>query len=212
MKRKDFSKLKIHVQKEKNTYFKHEDFIAGVAPNLRGIYASMYFQTPLIIEYKENLIPEENQTPEIELANFLAKSLNYIKNGIDNKKSIDNVISQLSFETTIGKNQFNEIAKMRAARILWAKMVKQFNPKNQESFALKINVQIHNSIDIFPVVLGGCQSIITDNTTNLNFVKETFIFKTIDPLAGSTFIEKRTEDIANNAWQIFVKKTNFLNS
>ena len=47
MKRKDFSKLKIEVQKEKVIHFEHEDYIAGIDPNLRGTYATMYFQTPL---------------------------------------------------------------------------------------------------------------------------------------------------------------------
>ena len=206
MKRKDFSKLMINVQKEKNTYFEHEDFIAGVSPNLRGIYASMYFQIPLKIEFKEYLIPIESTPPVIELANFLSKSFKFIKNGIENKDSIDNVISKLSFETNIGKNQFDEIAKMRAARMVWAKMVKQFNPKNQESFALKINVHIHNSIDVFPAILGGCQSLLTNKKMNLNFEEETFIFKTIDPLGGSTFIEKKTEDIAIKAWELFTKE------
>jgi len=95
---------------------------------------------------------------------------------------------------------------MRAARMVWAKMVKQFNPKNQESFALKINVHIHNSIDVFPAILGGCQSLFTNKKMNLNFEEETFIFKTIDPLGGSTFIEKKTEDIAIKAWELFTKE------
>tara|TARA_R110001583_G_scaffold43034_2_gene136813 strand:+ start:3655 stop:4284 length:630 start_codon:yes stop_codon:yes gene_type:complete len=205
MKRKDFSKLKITVQKEKDSYFEHEDYIAGVAPNLRGIHSTMYFQKSLETKISINTFSKENSTPEIELSTFLAESLNAIQKGIENNNTIDAIVLELSFETKIGKNHFDEIAKMRAARMLWAKLIKQFNPKNQCSFALKINATIDTSFNAFQAILGGCQRIVSNDKKNLIFVEETGILKTVDPWAGSTFIEKKTEEIATKSWLLFKK-------
>ena len=83
MKRKDFSKLKIYVQKEKDSYFEHEDFIAGLAPNLRGIYTTMYFQNPLETKILDTSFYKENTTPENELSAFLSESLDVIQKGIE---------------------------------------------------------------------------------------------------------------------------------
>ena len=104
MKRKDFSKLKITVQKEKDTYFEHEDFIAGVAPFLRGIHSTMYLQTPLETSVSDNLQQQENTSPEIELANFLTESFHYIQNSIQKSISVDVAISSQIFNTSITKN------------------------------------------------------------------------------------------------------------
>jgi len=205
MERKDFSNLEITVHNKKDLIFEHEDYIAGIAPNLRGIHATMYFQTPLETKIATDSFSKKNTTPEIELSNFLIESLNYIQKGIDANISIDIIVSELSFTTKIGNNHIDEIAKMRASRLLWSKLINQFNPKNQHSFALRINARIETCINAFQAILGGCQCIISKDKKHFFFEEETGILKTIDPWAGATFIEKRTEEIATKAWMLFNK-------
>ncbi len=84
---------------------------------------------------------EAGATNDIELAYTLADGLNYIRTGIKSGLDVDAFAPRLSFFWAIGMNHFMEIAKMRAARILWAKMVKQFNPKNPKSMALRTHSQ-----------------------------------------------------------------------
>jgi len=206
--RKDFSKLHIEVLKEKESYFNHEDFIAGVAPNLRGIHSTMYFQNPL----KTTVLNEDLTTlgilPAIELSNFLTTSFHTIQKSIKENIGIDNAVLQLSFKTTLCNNHLNEIAKLRAARMLWAKLVQSFTPQKQDSLALNIEVTINNPLNASAAILGGCQSL-TSTETHLFFEEETDILKTIDPWAGSAIIEKKTQEIANEAWLLFQKETNF---
>jgi len=386
MKRKDFSKLKIEVQNKKDTYFEHENYIAGTAPYLRGPYSTMFVsrpwtirqyagfstaeesnafyrrnlasgqkglsvafdlathrgydsdhervqgdvgkagvaidsvedmkvlfnQIPLdkmsvsmtmngavlpilafyivaaqeqgvdkkllsgtiqndilkefmvrntyiypptpsikiiadIFEYTSNNMPKFNSisisgyhmqeagaTPEIELAYTLANGLEYLRTGIETGMKIDSFAPRLSFFWAIGMNHFSEIAKMRAARMLWAKIVKQFNPKNQKSLALRTHCQTsgwslaaqdpfnnvaRTTIEAMAAALGGTQSLHTNaldeaialptdfsariaRNTQIYIQEETGITKTVDPWAGSTFVEKHTEEITNKAWEL----------
>jgi methylmalonyl-CoA mutase len=84
---------------------------------------------------------EAGATCDIELAYTLADGLEYLRAGVNAGMSIDDFAPRLSFFWAIGMNHFMEIAKMRAARMLWAKIVKQFNPKNQKSLALRTHSQ-----------------------------------------------------------------------
>ena len=84
---------------------------------------------------------EAGATADIELAYTLADGLEYIRTGIKAGLSIDNFAPRLSFFWAIGMNHFMEIAKMRAARMLWAKMIKQFNPTSTKSMALRTHCQ-----------------------------------------------------------------------
>ena len=84
---------------------------------------------------------EAGATSEIELAYTLANGLEYIKKGLETGMDIDSFAPRLSFFWAIGMDHFTEIAKMRAARMLWAKLVKQFNPKNPKSLALRTHSQ-----------------------------------------------------------------------
>ena len=386
MKRKDFSKLNIESQNEKETYFEHENFIAGIAPNLRGPYSTMYVQKPwkicqyarfstaeecnafyrrnlatgqkhlsiafdlatqcgydssheraqgnigktgvaidsvedmkvlfnqipldkmsvsitmngavlpilafYIVAAKEqginkkllevtiqndilkefmvrntNIYPptpsikmitdifaytrknmpkfnsisisgyhlqEAGATPEIELAYTLANGLEYLKAGIAAGMNIDSFAPNLSFSWIIGMNHFSEIVKLRAARMLWAKIVKQFNPKNQKSLALRTHCQTsgwslteqdpfnnvaRTTIEAMAAVFGGTQSLHTNaldeaialptdfsariaRNTQIYIQEETYITKTVDPWAGSDFVEKQTEEMVNNAWEL----------
>lgn len=84
---------------------------------------------------------EAGATADIELAYTLADGLEYLRTGINSGLDIDTFAPRLSFFWAIGMNHFMEIAKMRAARMLWAKIVKQFNPKNPKSLALRTHCQ-----------------------------------------------------------------------
>ncbi|MES2762217.1 MAG: methylmalonyl-CoA mutase [Bacteroidota bacterium] len=84
---------------------------------------------------------EAGATADIELAYTLADGLEYIRTGIKAGLNIDDFAPRLSFFWAIGMNHFMEIAKMRAARMLWAKMVKEFNPKKEKSMALRTHCQ-----------------------------------------------------------------------
>ncbi len=84
---------------------------------------------------------EAGATADIELAYTLADGLEYIRAGINAGMNIDQFAPRLSFFWGVGMNHFMEIAKMRAARMLWAKIVKQFDPKNPKSMALRTHCQ-----------------------------------------------------------------------
>jgi methylmalonyl-CoA mutase len=84
---------------------------------------------------------EAGATADIELAYTLADGLEYLRTGINAGLDIDTFAPRLSFFWAIGMNHFMEIAKMRAARMLWAKIVKQFNPKSAKSLALRTHCQ-----------------------------------------------------------------------
>ncbi|MBR5491698.1 MAG: methylmalonyl-CoA mutase, partial [Alistipes sp.] len=84
---------------------------------------------------------EAGATADIELAYTLADGLEYLRAGIDAGMSVDAFAPRLSFFWAIGMNHFMEIAKMRAARMLWAKIVKRFEPKNPKSLALRTHSQ-----------------------------------------------------------------------
>ncbi len=84
---------------------------------------------------------EAGATCDIELAYTLADGLEYIRTGIEAGMDIDEFAPRLSFFWAIGMNHFMEIAKMRAARMLWAKIVSQFNPKNEKSLTLRTHCQ-----------------------------------------------------------------------
>ncbi len=84
---------------------------------------------------------EAGATADLELAYTLADGLEYLKTGVAAGIDIDAFAPRLSFFWAIGKNFFMEVAKMRAARVLWAKMVKQFNPKHTKTMALRTHCQ-----------------------------------------------------------------------
>ena len=177
---------------------------------------------------------EAGATCEIELAYTLADGLEYIRTGIAAGMDIDSFAPRLSFFWAIGMDHFTEIAKLRAARLLWAKMVKKFDPKNQKSLALRTHCQTsgwslteqdpfnnvaRTCIEAAAAAFGGTQSLHTNaldeaialptdfsariaRNTQLYLQNETQITKTVDPWAGSEFIERKTEEIANKAWEL----------
>ena len=122
-------------------------------------------------------IQEAGGTADIELAYTLADGLEYIRAGLKVGLDIDEFAPRLSFFWGIGMNHFMEIAKMRAARMLWAKLVKQFNPKSEKSMALRTHCQTsgwslteqdpfnniaRTCIEAMAATLGGTQSLHTN--------------------------------------------------
>jgi methylmalonyl-CoA mutase len=183
---------------------------------------------------------EAGASAEIELAYTLANGLEYVKKGIEVGLKIDDFAPRLSFFWGIGMNHFTEIAKMRAARLLWSKIIKQFNPKNKKSMALRTHCQTsgwslsendpYNNIsrtyiEAMAAVFGGTQSLHTNSldeaialpsenaariarNTQLFIQKENNICNVIDPLGGSHYIEKLTNDIAKKAWELIQEVEN----
>ncbi|MDO5976720.1 methylmalonyl-CoA mutase [Flavivirga jejuensis] len=177
---------------------------------------------------------EAGATCDIELAYTLADGLEYIRKGLAAGMDIDTFAPRLSFFWAIGMNHFMEIAKMRAARMLWAKLVKQFNPKNEKSLALRTHCQTsgwslteqdpfnnvaRTTIEAAAAAFGGTQSLHTNaldeaialptdfsariaRNTQIFLQEETKITKTVDPWAGSYYVEKLTHDIAQKAWSL----------
>jgi methylmalonyl-CoA mutase len=177
---------------------------------------------------------EAGATCDIELAYTLADGLEYIRKGLNAGMDIDTFAPRLSFFWAIGMNHFMEIAKMRAARMLWAKLVKQFNPKNPKSLALRTHCQTsgwslteqdpfnnvaRTCIEAAAAAFGGTQSLHTNaldeaialptdfsariaRNTQIYLQEETHITKTVDPWAGSYYVENLTNDIASKAWAL----------
>lgn len=121
---------------------------------------------------------EAGASAEIELAYTLADGLEYVKTGLKAGLKIDEFAPRLSFFWGIGMNHYNEIAKMRAARLLWAKLIKQFNPKNPKSMTLRTHCQTsgwslteqdpynnvaRTCIEAMSAVMGGTQSLHTNS-------------------------------------------------
>ena len=177
---------------------------------------------------------EAGATADIELAYTLADGLEYIRTGLSTGMKIDEFAPRLSFFWAIGMNHFMEIAKMRAGRMIWAKLVKQFNPKDEKSLALRTHCQTsgwslteqdpfnnvaRTCIEATAAAFGGTQSLHTNaldeaialptdfsariaRNTQIYLQEETKITKTVDPWAGSYYVESLTNEIAQNAWKL----------
>jgi methylmalonyl-CoA mutase len=175
---------------------------------------------------------EAGATADIELAYTLADGLEYIRTGLAAGMQIDDFAPRLSFFWAIGMNHFMEIAKMRAARMLWAKLLKQFNPKDEKSLALRTHCQTsgwslteqdpfnnvaRTAIEAAAAAFGGTQSLHTNaldeaialptdfsariaRNTQIFLQEETKICKTVDPWAGSYYVESLTAEITEKAW------------
>lgn len=183
---------------------------------------------------------EAGATADIELAYTLADGLEYIKTGLSTGMKIDEFAPRLSFFWAIGMNHFMEIAKMRAGRMLWAKLVQQFNPKDQKSLVLRTHCQTsgwslteqdpfnnvaRTTIEAMAGALGGTQSLHTNaldeaialptdfsariaRNTQIYLQAETKITKTVDPWAGSYYVENLTAEIAEKAWELIQEVEN----
>ncbi|HPD94408.1 MAG: methylmalonyl-CoA mutase [Bacteroidales bacterium] len=124
----------------RNTYIYPPDFSMRIIADIFA-YTSKNMPKFNSISISGYHMQEAGATADIELAYTLADGLEYLRTGIHAGIDIDAFAPRLSFFWAIGMNHFMEIAKMRAARLLWAKIVKQFNPKNPKSMALRTHCQ-----------------------------------------------------------------------
>ncbi|MFC0778541.1 methylmalonyl-CoA mutase [Flavobacterium sp. HJSW_4] len=177
---------------------------------------------------------EAGATADIELAYTLADGLEYIRTGLSTGMTIDDFAPRLSFFWAIGMNHFMEIAKMRAGRMIWAKLLKQFNPKSDKSLALRTHCQTsgwslteqdpfnnvaRTCIEASAAVFGGTQSLHTNaldeaialptdfsariaRNTQIFLQEETKMTKTVDPWAGSYYVESLTNAIVEKTWKL----------
>ncbi|MFN3939278.1 MAG: methylmalonyl-CoA mutase, partial [Chitinophagales bacterium] len=157
-------------------------YIYPPAPSMRIVadifkYTSEYMPKFNSISISGYHMQEAGATPEIELAYTLADGLEYVRTGIAAGLPIDAFAPRLSFFWGIGMDHFREIAKMRAARVLWANMMKEFNPKNPKSLMLRTHCQTsgwslteqdpfnnvaRTCIEAMSAALGGTQSLHTN--------------------------------------------------
>lgn len=177
---------------------------------------------------------EAGASSDIELAYTLADGLEYVRTGINAGMNIDDFAPRISFFWGIGMNHFMEIAKMRAARMIWAKLIKRFNPENPKSMALRTHCQtsgwslteqdpfnnaIRTCVEALAAALGGTQSLHTNaldeaialptdfsariaRNTQIYLQEETNICRSVDPWAGSYYVEYLTDRIARRAWAL----------
>ncbi|MDQ6522520.1 methylmalonyl-CoA mutase [Nocardioides sp. LHD-245] len=175
---------------------------------------------------------EAGATADLELAYTLADGVEYIRAGLESGLTIDQFAPRLSFFWAIGMNFYMEVAKMRAARALWSRLVRQFDPQNPKSLSLRTHSQTsgwsltaqdvfnnvgRTAIEAMAATQGHTQSLHTNaldeaialptdfsariaRNTQLLLQQESGTTQTIDPWAGSYYVEKLTHDLAERAW------------
>jgi methylmalonyl-CoA mutase len=180
---------------------------------------------------------EAGATAVQELAFTLADGLEYVRAALSRGLAIDAFAPRLSFFFGIGMNFFMEIAKLRAARLLWAKLIRPFGPKDPMSLALRTHCQtsgvsltehgpynniIRTAIEALAAVLGGTQSLHTNafdealalptpfsaaiaRNTQLILQEETGVTRTVDPLAGSYYLESLTASLVAEAEKLMAE-------
>ena len=216
----------------RNTYiYPPEASMKIIADILR--YTSKYMPRFNSISVSGYHMQEAGATADIELAYTLADGLEYLRTGIAAGLDIDTFAPRISFFWGIGMNHFMEIAKMRAARLLWAKIVSDFKPKNPKSLVLRTHSQTsgwslteqdpfnnvaRTCIEAMAAALGHTQSLHTNaldeaialptdfsariaRNTQIYLQDETQITRSIDPWAGSYYVEYLTHELAHSAWR-----------
>ncbi len=175
---------------------------------------------------------EAGATADLELAYTLADGVEYLRAGVAAGIDVDRFAPRLSFFWAIGMNFFMEVAKLRAARALWARLVSDFDPKNPKSLSLRTHSQtsgwsltaqdVFNNvgrtcIEAMAATQGHTQSLHTNaldeaialptdfsariaRNTQLLLQQESGTTGVIDPWAGSYYVERLTQDLAERAW------------
>ncbi|MCC2594063.1 methylmalonyl-CoA mutase [Tessaracoccus sp. OS52] len=176
---------------------------------------------------------EAGATADIEMAYTLADGIEYIRAGESVGLNVDQFAPRLSFFWAIGMNFYMEVAKLRAARMLWARLVRDSGAKNPKSMSLRTHSQtsgwsltaqdVYNNIartciEAMAATQGHTQSLHTNaldeaialptdfsariaRNTQLFLQQESGTTKTVDPWAGSAYVEKLTEQLARKAWE-----------
>jgi methylmalonyl-CoA mutase len=216
----------------RNTYIYPPDFSMKIIADIFE-YTSKNMPKFNSISVSGYHMQEAGATADIELAYTLADGLEYLRAGMNAGLDVDSFAPRISFFWAIGMNHFMEIAKMRAARMLWAKIVKQFNPQNPKSMALRTHSQTsgwslteqdpfnnvaRTCVEAMGAALGHTQSLHTNaldeaialptdfsariaRNTQIYLQEETNITRSLDPWAGSYYVEKLTDQIARRAWE-----------
>ena len=216
----------------RNTYIYPPEFSMRIIGDIFA-FTSQYMPKFNSISISGYHMQEAGATNDIEMAYTLADGLEYIRTGIKAGIDVDAFAPRLSFFWAIGMNHFMEIAKMRAARMLWAKIVGQFNPKNPKSQSLRTHCQTsgwslteqdpfnnvaRTCIEAMGAALGHTQSLHTNaldeaialptdfsariaRNTQIYIQEETQVCRSIDPWAGSYYVESLTNELAHKAWE-----------
>ena len=177
---------------------------------------------------------EAGATADIEMAYTLADGVEYIRAGESVGLKVDQFAPRLSFFWAVGMNFFMEVAKFRAARLLWARLVRQFDPKNPKSMSLRTHSQtsgwsltaqdVYNNVmrtclEAMAATQGHTQSLHTNaldeaialptdfsariaRNTQLFIQQESGTCRTVDPWAGSAYVERLTYDLARKGWDL----------
>ena len=215
----------------RNTYIYPPEFSMRIIGDIFA-YTSKYMPKFNSISISGYHMQEAGATNDIEMAYTLADGLEYLRTGIKAGISVDAFAPRLSFFWAIGMNHFMEIAKMRAARMIWAKLVSQFNPQNPKSLSLITHCQTsgwslteqdpfnnvaRTCVEAMGAALGHTQSLHTNaldeaialptdfsariaRNTQIYIQEETNVCRSIDPWAGSYYIEALTNELAQKAW------------
>lgn len=216
----------------RNTYIYPPEFSMRIIGDIFA-YTSRFMPKFNSISISGYHMQEAGATNDIEMAYTLADGLEYLRTGIKAGIDVDAFAPRLSFFWGIGMNHFMEIAKMRAARMLWAKLVQQFNPKNPKSLSLRTHCQTsgwslteqdpfnnvaRTCIEAMGAALGHTQSLHTNaldeaialptdfsariaRNTQIYIQEETNVCRSIDPWAGSYYVESLTNELAHKAWE-----------
>jgi methylmalonyl-CoA mutase len=210
----------------RNTYIYPPDFSMRIISDIFK-YTSKYMPKFNSISISGYHMQEAGATADIEMAYTLADGLDYVRAGIKAGLPIDTFAPRISFFWGVGMNHFMEIAKMRAARLIWAKLIKTFEPKNPKSMALRAHSQTsgwsltaqdpynnigRTCIEAMAAVLGHTQSLHTNaldeaialptdfsariaRNTQLYLQYETEVIRSLDPWAGSYYVESLTDEL-----------------
>ncbi|MDD2289187.1 MAG: methylmalonyl-CoA mutase [Bacteroidales bacterium] len=217
----------------RNTYIYPPEFSMRIVGDIFS-YAARNMPRFNSISVSGYHMQEAGATSEIEMAYTLADGLEYLRTGVKAGLDIDDFAPRISFFWAVGMNHFEEIAKMRAARMIWAKIVQSFNPKNPKSLSLRTHCQTSgwslteqdpfNNVartctEAMAAALGHTQSLHTNaldeaialptdfsariaRNTQLYLQDETEICRSIDPWAGSYYVESLTHQMAHKAWEL----------
>jgi methylmalonyl-CoA mutase len=175
---------------------------------------------------------EAGATADLELAYTLADGVEYVRTGLAAGLEVDRFAPRLSFFWAQGMNLFSEVAKLRAGRALWARLMRDFGPRDPRSSMLRAHSQtsgwslaaqdpwnnvVRTSVEALAAVLGHTQSLHTNSldeaialpsdfsariarNTQLVLQEETDVCRTVDPLAGSYYLEWLTDRLMRRAW------------
>lgn len=214
-------------------------YIYPPKPSMRIIadiiaYTAQYIPRFNSISISGYHMQEAGATLVQELAFTLADGREYVRSALAKGLNVDDFAGRLSFFFAIGMNFFMEAAKLRAARLIWSRVMAEFQPKKQSSLMLRTHCQtsgvslqeqhpynniVRTAYEALAAVLGGTQSLHTNSfdeaialptefsariarNTQLILQHETGVTDVVDPLAGSYYIERLTDDLAREAWQL----------